>query len=839
MSRYSGNPNRFAVYEAASHWKERCLMADGSVFAARELWNTQNLDYLYRHFTEQPDESKDSFMDKLSRQFALAPGAADQLLAEMLWTLYLPVARTVSPDKKREHIRAAWSWSGETLPDSQFLSDECLSGLGSAGTGYNTNFWLELSYAIDVFISFKALGEGARSELLSNAWRFADWLEDLGDTAKRQFRHMLTHMLFPDQFERIFTRGHRNKVLQRLDGKSPAQLNKMRNSDKDRALFDVRQRMAAELGTADIDFYLSPLKERWQPHQFKFDADALARYEQNFLAHFPGDRSFESETYLDSERRYKLEIAQHFADIDLDQPDSAAIFDELAALFTRPLECDGQPQNLLDWRTRDFLKNLSRAQKAEYAAAVRDLVADRGSLTDRADAFAGTLSGLMTAVGEKPIPSNIRGFTSFYLMASDPARHPFVRTTPFKQALRELTGEELSDDADQFQFVERFLDALRKELERRGWQPRDALDLQGFLWMARQPPTSPADVSAERVAEPRPVAIELPDVALNRILYGPPGTGKTHHTIDCALEVLDPNFLSEHATDRDALKSRFNALQEKGRVEFVTFHQSFSYEDFVEGIRARVVDGAVVYEVADGVFKALCARCQSGAPHVLIIDEINRGNIASIFGELITLIEPSKRVGRQEALTVQLPYSRQRFGVPHNLYLVGTMNTADRSLVQVDTALRRRFQFEEMMPNLDLLDGIFVDGVDIRRMVSTINARIELLFDREHTLGHSFFLPLKNDPNIELLASIFGRQVLPLLEEYFFEDWSRIAQVLGDSPDRSHEERFFVDRFTGEQIENLLGDDPAGTGVTALRRNPDALNNPQAYEGIYTPPSAS
>ena len=171
--------------------------------------------------------------------------------------------------------------------------------------------------------------------------------------------------------------------------------------------------------------------------------------------------------------------------------------------------------------------------------------------------------------------------------------------------------------------------------------------------------------------------------------------------------------------------------------------------------------------------------------YVFIIDEINRGNISKIFGELITLIEPTKRLGAAEETKVKLPYSKKEFGVPQNVYLLGTMNTADRSIALMDTALRRRFNFIEMMPDTQVLAGIVVETIDIQKMVEIINQRIEVLYDRDHTIGHAYFMSLEEEPYIEKLASIFKNAIIPLLQEYFYEDYSKIQLVLGDNAKES------------------------------------------------------
>lgn len=523
----------------------------------------------------------------------------------------------------------------------------------------------------------------------------------------------------------------------------------------------------------------------------------------------------------------------------------------------------------------------------------------------------------------------------------------------------------------------------------------------------------PATARAENVSSEALMNI----VPLNQILFGPPGTGKTYATVEAALEVLDPDYLREPLRSRSELKQRFDELVQQDRIRFVTFHQSFSYEDFVEGLRATTDDasGQLRYEVVDGVFKSLCdaaavkvtqqaaapneldqrrvwkmslgntlgedasiyqecvaggyvllgyggsvdfAGCtnrqqvqarfadagvvpenpatdygitsvtafvakmrvgdlivvsdgnfkfraigevmgdyqfkphaefedgyaqlrpvkwlrqyQPSLPHtellnaqfsqmtlyelrsptlnkdklqallaagteavstapdsrVLIIDEINRGNISRIFGELITLIEPSKRAGADEALSVVLPYSKERFSVPDNVYLIGTMNTADRSLAGLDIALRRRFVFREMPPKPELLDSVEVQGLNIGQLLRVMNQRIEVLFDREHCLGHAYFMPLKEDASLARLEGILRNEILPLLQEYFFDDWQRIQWVLNDH------RKPVIDRFVQQDTQDLAGlfgdiSVPAQGGV--WRINDAAFKRISAYRGV-------
>lgn len=391
----------------------------------------------------------------------------------------------------------------------------------------------------------------------------------------------------------------------------------------------------------------------------------------------------------------------------------------------------------------------------------------------------------------------------------------------------------------------------------------------------------------------------------NTILYGPPGTGKTYNTVNEALRIVDNEFLHEHIDDRAALNERFRGLRYnpetgEGQIAFITFHQSLSYEDFIEGIKPKKNDGdeAISYEVCDGLFKSIAIKASdkkvvvwfddiydqfknhvmqqdsfslqtpyqkkpfdvringngncvaipqtetatemvvtkkmiadflldgtvrdwkpylssiaeyiktnynykvdrednTNKPYVIIIDEINRGNISQIFGELITLIEPDKRKGQPEEIEAILPYSKERFGVPSNLHIIGTMNTADRSVEALDTALRRRFSFVEMHPAPWLLaaEGFKCEGINLEAMLVAINERIEKLLDRDYCIGHAYFMTIKEKQEpLQELKSVFRNKLLPLLQEYFYGDWGKIRLIVGKG---------FVDMKKGNGVQFL------------------------------------
>ncbi|EMV2955945.1 TPA: AAA family ATPase [Klebsiella pneumoniae subsp. pneumoniae] len=522
--------------------------------------------------------------------------------------------------------------------------------------------------------------------------------------------------------------------------------------------------------------------------------------------------------------------------------------------------------------------------------------------------------------------------------------------------------------------------------------------------------------------------LEKNHISLNQILFGPPGTGKTYSTLERAVLLAEPSWYSDLESQklsteehRQRVKNKYDTLCVDKRIAFITFHQSFSYEDFIEGIRAEVAEESqgIKYNIENGIFKDIADRAAKavaakdtglsqsptiwkisiGRAHekemrdryinagearigwndigdltqayeqktqeqqdywnslshpnrsalnafsseikigdvllclknfetvqavgivtsdysfdeeaaisdeyahmrkvnwvlkdidlnifalngsrkmvqqtlyplyriswhaliaeidkqhislpisfhdannfserqnyILIIDEINRGNISRIFGELITLLEPDKRLGGADQRSVILPYSKEVFSVPENLYIIGTMNTADKSLAQLDLALRRRFEFVEIMPQPVLLSDLSVFGINVGDLLAVMNQRIEVLLDRDHTLGHAYFWPLKSatteDEKCKLIADIFAKRIIPLLQEYFFADWERIGWVLNDS-EKAPENRFIQTDILEHGIKNLFPTSIASQlNDRRYRINQSAFSNAAAYQGI-------
>jgi 5-methylcytosine-specific restriction enzyme B len=264
MSRYCGDVDPSVILAAAAHWRDTALIGDGSVFTEKKLWTEQSLAALDQHYVQRPDEGEGTFHEKLQQQLAPAGAEAIQLAAELMWLLYL-CPRTIKAPRKRHTLQTIWGWSGEVFPaESQYLTDEVLGGIGSAGPGFNQNQWRELVFAINLAREFKRLGPDAGRSLLAKPWEFDQWISALPDADARQSRHMILFLLFPDVFERVFGQTDRKAISVHFSGIPSREAARMSNFQIDKVLHDMRSALEKRYGRTDLDFYVPPLRDEWK-----------------------------------------------------------------------------------------------------------------------------------------------------------------------------------------------------------------------------------------------------------------------------------------------------------------------------------------------------------------------------------------------------------------------------------------------------------------------------------------------------------------------------------------------------------------------------------------------
>lgn len=898
MAIYCGDKNSSYLLENIFKFKDRCLIQGRSLFTELAVWNSPTCQELIDFFVENLDEGDGDFFEKLETQLADASPEAKVLASEMLWLMFLCPSNT-GPESKRKSIERVFSWSGYEIapePKQKFLSDNALTGIGSAGTAYNTGRWRELVYVIRLVEALLKLSEMERKELLNDVERLPQWLESIPENGTRQFRHMFLYLLYPEAHERIFGNTDRKSILTTLTDITSIEYNRMDTKEADAQLLALRQSFEAEFGTKELDYYVEPLRSKWK------EPKSLSTNEVNDTAQEYGVKSNDKlqplntilygppgtgKTYNTINKALEIVDPEFYYSYSDDRIAIKKRFDELLKSnrigfvtfhqsfsyedFVEGLKATTE-NNQVNYEIEDgIFKRLCESARAKPTVkAEQDHIDIRGrkiwkmSLGDIAgeDAFIyqqcvdngyvllgyGYDIDFSDAADRKQVAQTYR--SNNVLIENESYDYQVTSVNKFKNEMSMGDLIVVSDGNRKFRAI--------AEITSDYYFDNSAIDDVSYsqarkvTWHRVYEPSLPVDelfkknlsqmtlyrlyhstIDTEKLQTILQGSADRGNVAPGRTL----GKYQIESISDELITIRKPN-----GSDLPMPKSIVDELCDlvrSGDISIEDIKQKRVFDKVDTLMEKYLVNGYpnVLGPLVDEIVSKgiLLTNQASSDKRVLIIDEINRGNISNIFGELITLIEPSKRAGGKEALSVKLPYSKKPFSVPDNLHIIGTMNTADKSLAQIDIALRRRFQFEEMMTNYELLAEIpLIDGIDIEQMVRVINKRIELLYDREHTIGHSFFLSLKDHPSIEHLAEIFELQILPLLEEYFFENWERVAMVLGDHLKTDESLRFVVEQFDANEIAQLMGDDWDQVGIQPYVRNDHAFKVTAAYIGIYS-----
>lgn len=880
MARFCAEKETASKFNAANVWKERCLLKNGSAFSDDAVWTSPHIDALNQYFVNNLDEGEGDFFSKLEAQIAPTTPEVKQLAAEMMWIMLL-CPSNIGPDKKRESVKRIWEWSAKPFQaGDELFGDEVLSGIGSAGTSYNTNRWREVVYFVQFAQAFCKLPLAEREALLSDGWKFASWLEQIPENQSRQLRHMLLFLLFPDHFERIFGGTDRREIVSRFSGKSKLVVRKMSAFEIDQELAAIRQKQQEDYDTDQIDFYVPPLKEHWQDTDsnhwlFAWNPDSWEWKDFNEAIHHvlkgksyktrwscinsniqPGDRAWlmrlgvppkgiiatgnvvsepYEEPHWDPTKAAAGEVAQ-YVDIELSQivdpfKDPFVTTDDLTAIKIdnqnwtpqqSGIEIKSRSAGLLEKLWAQVTKSVTVVAKP-YANVS---VAEPQNIILYGPPGTGKTYELNNLLEKYTTPSSIISREQWLAQQLQPVRWFDV----VFMALYALGGKAKVGEIEQHEFLQQKAKAIGR-----------TRNVRAQIWATLQTHTIESSETVNYAKRQSPQIFDKSDESVWSLV------GDWQDACEDQIE------------QADALKAGPPDSQGQARYEFVTFHQAYSYEDFVEGMRPIVDEdsGDVVYRVMPGVFRRLCqlAKNDPKSRYALFIDEINRGNIAKIFGELITLIEKDKRtefdedgkiVNGKEGISLTLPYSGQTFTVPKNLDIYGTMNTADRSIALLDTALRRRFTFKELMPNSSIVsgsrgDGYIEDGeggvINLRALLDTMNQRIRFLLHRDMMLGHAYMCKVKDFTG---LKEVILNQFIPLLQEYFYDDWNRIQLVFRDvSPDGKKIEPQIIEHYTMSGIDVLGFDHDDFDDLVSYRVAKASDITPESIRKIYEDPHVS
>ncbi len=762
-------------YAYQRYWLHQVLEDNDSLLTpGSRIWTIANLDELQRNFVEQPDTTPGrSFLEKLHLQLAGAGQAAKQLMAELLVEHFLIFWEgAMSATSKLKTIETVLSWLNEPPEIPAIVRDVMARGLVHPGQWALTRRDVQVTWLIQFCRAWLALPGVERARLRDDPWAMREFTDPLTDDGTENARLALLHLTFPQTFEAIVSPGHKRLILQRFT-ELPGQA-----EDPDRRLLELR----GQLGGPELDWYSDPMVYRWQKDRKKWPALLT------WVRRIHEDQAIEA-----LERPYKLELASRLAAVR----STLLSGEENWPRQLRAVVTDAELNNLTRWQDHVPLLDWIDARPDEASAALSQLwSAELEPLT----ALAEFLRLIPTeALGQAPgVRLNIG---TFLLLARGAEQLPTTKVTPLREAWR-LAGWAPDRGLDAVQIYLRAL-VLFEELVRdsRTWPKplADPLDAQGVLWTITSLQDRPAGWSdaewAELLAyrgmpestsipadvqESDPAATTVDQLAeaaaelfVNRafleeivqllddkgqvILYGPPGTGKTYLARRLALAL---------------------AAGDAERQRFVQFHPAMSYEDFIEGFRPRSLpNGQLTYELVRGPLlhaaEAARAEAPSGARHVLVIDEINRANLPKVLGELLFLLE------YRDQSTSLMYRPDEAFKLPRNLLIIGTMNTADRSVALVDAALRRRFHFVPFFPHDGPMRGLLErwlaakgGRVGIAHFLDAVNGELMNEVGRHLLIGPSHFM--QTDLTDEALRRIWDYNVFPLIEEQL---WSRDEEI--------------------------------------------------------------
>ena len=774
------------VYAAAGSWVDRALRADDSLFVpGKPIRSSPLLGQLHDRFLDHPDESQASFLEKLHGQLKGSPPDIYQLMGEALYFYFLIVSTRDSSDEQRV-IDTVLGWS----PSPVEIPPDLIAGLtpGITGTGqhFHTGRAFQVGFLIEFVERWKEIAPSVQKNLLEDPWTFKEFLMGIElkgrlfanrENAPRAQREAVLHLVFPDTFEAIVSANHKVRIARTF-----AQGVTVPGDDVDRKLKQIRPGIEAEYGNSDYLFYRSALRRKWDP-----------KYQPELWDDFVG----RAREYLDTG---KVESEQLVYKIGIGRKLEEARKEVLGGTDGwRDLVKQGTAGKYIHrFERSEFHQWIDRYPDDALNALRMIWKRDASSIAERVRGYCALFPKSRSS--GKGTRSKI---ASLLLMGLDAERYPPFGLNSYRRTY-ELTGydqpDRSADEAELYEHALDFLDRFIQEAADRGLTLRHRLEAQSVAWAIHNAgPTLPGP-EPQTVGPLLPVDLWSPSNILELagsllwetrdlqkiidglkdrrqvIFQGPPGTGKTYVA----------KRIAEWCGEQG------------GGYEIVQFHPSYSYEDFVEGYRPTISDGGQAgFILRKGPLRRIAERAEANrhATFILVIDEINRGSVAKVLGELYFLLE-------YRGEEVGLQYSGEPFSLPENLWFIGTMNTTDRSIALVDAALRRRFYFFGFFPDEPPVEGLLSrwleennpDAKWVANLVDLANRKLE---DRHLGIGPSHFMKKHPPLDEDRVRFVWEQAVIPYIEEQCFGDEDKLND-------------FAYERLMGELEEATSQQDTAG-----------------------------
>lgn len=754
------------IYAAADRWVDAALRADDSLFTPGEpIWSTRWLTDLRERFIENPDESDDPFEVKLARQLVGAPPETIQLMGEVLY-IHLLVAwkGSIGEDRKRALINTVLGWLRTPVSMPPDLDRALRDGLAATGIAFMTFRPFQVAIVVRFVELWKSLADAERQEALADPWAFKALVQRIEARGAWAQREALLHFVHPDTFEAIISRDQKDRISSTFANLIPDSI-----VDIDKRLLAIRETLSTQYG-AGFSFYEPEIQKQWQR-----DTSLWGQF-VSWARKF-----YEQDDFDEVEITHKLESAR-LVRVAMESLEGSP------ADATAALKKALRHGYLLNFRVSDSYLKWVEANPEQAIEGLQAIWGEEKTTSERIQGWSASLpADVIGGAGSR------LSLASVLLMGLDPHLHPPFRADPFNHA-RKLTGHPsppIGDEADLYAHFLGFLQKLSDECTARGLNLRDLLDAQSVMWATIRDKLSNPNEQAQ-LERWRKGEVNTEDDGTATASNGPSAPTTARTLAELAGELLLDEASLQKAIDivRDKGQAIFNGPPGTGKtfiaqalaewlsgggdgVELVQFHPSYAYEDFVEGYRPRITgEGQSGFSLKDGPLKRIAQRAAENPErtYVLIIDEINRGNVAKVFGELYFLLEYRRR-------DVSLQYSEEPFSLPQNLLLIGTMNTADRSIALVDAALRRRFHFLPFFPDEPPIEGLLRKWLtrhkpDMMWVADVVDRANELLHDRHRAVGPSHFL--RADLSESWVELIWGHSVMPYLAEIFFGNEDRL-----------------------------------------------------------------